>query len=511
MDEDSIAQTWTPQHIASMQAPGFGPLAYRLRTELGSEAWHWNPNGTWSDPSNQQGYWTSSDKMPKIDPGVSYGYDLPRRGNTIDQANDTGYSRLTDGNLGTEWKSNPYLDPHFTKQSDATDPQWMMFSFPAAAVPVTTLKIAWGAPYATHINVQYWQGNIGTGTGTPFNTPSSAVAHWKDFPTSAFSSSGGNQTVRLASAPINVDYVRVQLTGSSGTAPAGSKDIRDHLGFAVRQVYLGYGGPKGFVDVVTHSPSQSQTVMYTSSTDPWHRAQDLNKGYAEPSFERVFASGLTHGQPMMVPVPVLYGVPEDAAALVRYLRAQHYPVDRVELGEEPDGQGAQATDYAALYIQVADAIRSVDPGIQLGGPGYQTADSDWYTWPSKADSTVSWTGRFVSYLRAHGRMDELNFFSFEWYPFSDVCVDPTKPIVSNSAMLANVLAVQRKDGLPANMPVVLSEYGYSAFAGQVEEELPGAIFDAETAATFLELGGNISYFYGLEPDQAMNEGNTCNS
>ena len=84
---------YTPENIAKMRTAGLKKISYSLRTELGTEAWHWNEQGKWSDQGHLQGYWTSSDR-PDQYVTVSHGYRLPRRGNTFDQAENEGYSRL---------------------------------------------------------------------------------------------------------------------------------------------------------------------------------------------------------------------------------------------------------------------------------------------------------------------------------------------------------------------------------------------------------------------------------
>jgi F5/8 type C domain-containing protein len=494
------AQIYTGSNLHQMAAAGLGSVAYRLRTELGVEAWHIGSQGRWSDPRRHAGYWTAS-ASPSDSLSVSWGYALPRRGNTVDQAADVGYSRLDDGNPSSFWKSDPYLASHYTRESDARHPQWVLIDLGKWRA-VDALRIDWATPFATRFVVQAYVGGNAVEMGS---------GNWRGFPRARFVGHGATQTVTLAARPVRVRFVRVLMTTSSHTALRGSHDLRDRLGYAIRELYLGPLGPTGRLrDLIVHRAARSQTRIYTSSTDPWHTAADRDRNYEQPSIQTVLHSGLTRRAPVLVPVSVLYGTPADAVAELRYMRALHLPLRGAELGEEPDGQLISPEDYGALYLQFARAIHHAYPRLPLGGPGLQTSLPYWVYWPNAAGE-LSWVRRFVAYLRAHDAYRQLNFFSFEWYPFDNVCAPPGRQLAENAALLAGVLNRVRRDGISARRPVYVTEYGYSAFAGQAEADLPGALLDADTVGTLIEAGVGAAYLYGYEPDMLLRESQACDS
>ncbi len=497
-----VAKAYTPKNLAAMRSAGLGALTYRLRTELGVEAWHWNPSGHWSEAGRKRGYWTSNAEA-KAPISLCYGYRLPRRGSTIDQANNDGYSRLDDGDAQTSWKSNPYLDRHFTGEDNAKHPQWVVVDL-GRRRPVNGIEILWAAPYAIHYQVQYWAGpSDGEDNQTLADT--FGDGHWRAFPLGTVTAGrGGRVRLRLIASPLPVRYVRVWLTQSGGGQL--TSDVRDSVGYAIREVRLGKQDKQGgFEDWIRHKPNgKKQTPIYVSSTDPWHRANDYDANVEQPGFDRVFHSGLTRKLPLLTAAGLLYDTPENAVAELRFLRSRGYPLTHMELGEEPDGQYASPEDYGALYVQWAKALHRVDPNLKLGGPSFQTAIDGWVAWPD-ARGNRSWMNRFLAYLQSRGRSSDFAFFSFEWYPFDKVGGPFAAQLAMAPSLLSNSLAQLQHEGLSPHIPWMITEYGYSAFAGQAEMDWPGALLNAEIAAQFLSLGGARAYLYGYEPNTPIHE------
>jgi hypothetical protein len=496
-EQGECARMFTDKNIAEMRSAGFGPLTYRLRTELAGEVWHWNPQGTWSDPIHQRGYWISDDSLAEPI-NLSYGYRLPRRGNTIDQANDDGYSRIADGDQESFWKSNPYLDAYFTGESNDAHPQWVVIDL-GTTKPVNSIRIHWGTPYAQQYRVEYWSGT------DPMHLHADRKDEWRLFPNGKVSrGSGGDEYLRLSSKAPPVRFVRVVMTRSSQASAQTSNDIRDRLGFAIREIDLGRANSREeFHDYIRHAPDRhTQTVIYVSSTDPWHRAEDIDYKTEQPGLDFILRSALTNGLPVLVPVGVLYDTPENATAEINYLLQSNYDLEGIELGEEPDGQWVSPEDYAVLYSGVARRLAGLNPRLKLGGPSLQSFEDRLLTWPDAAGNR-SWMNRFLNYI--HNAACPFDFFSFEFYPFDNICADAAPQLLQTPERLDTMMTSLKADGVPTTVPWLMTEYGYSVFAGRHEVDIQGALFSADTVGTFLTLGGSKPYLYGYEPNYLQDE------
>ncbi len=486
IDKDILQPT-----LGQTLASGWQPVTFRQNTELAVEAWHWNPQGTWSD--NGKGYFVGS-STPTETIRYSYGYGLPRRGFTRNDGTDnSGFSRMTDGDPNSFWKSNPYLTQRFTGESDALHPQWVVLDL-AQTQAVNSIRIAWGDPYAKQYEVQYW-----TGGDDPIHAPTRGV--WQTFSAGGVSSGkGGTETIRLSALAVPVHFVRIWMTESSNTCDAdGPGDPRNCVGYAIREIYLGTQTADGaFHDILRHTPDMEQTTTWCSSVDPWHQPSDLGATtQAHMGFDLFYTSGVTRGMPAMIPVAMLYETPENSAAEIAYIEKRGYPISYVEMGEEADGQYMLPEDYAALYLQWATALHKVDSKLKLGGPSFQGVNRDIEVWPD-ANGKVSWTGRFIDYMKQHGRMNDLAFFSFEHYPL-EPCRTPWGTLYDEPELVSHIMRVWHDDGVPADMPMFITEGNLSSAASETYQDIFAGIWLADYVGSFLNAGGNGLYFFHYLP------------
>jgi len=481
-----------PDQIRKVLSAGWGVISYRQNTDLFVEAWHWNPRGTWSDPRGE-GYFTGDPAPTSEMIRHSYGYSLPHRGFTRNGGTEfDGYSRLDDGDVESYWKSNPYLSREFTGEDDSRHPQWVVIALEKKE-EVNAIRIHWGEPYARDYQVEYW-----TGDADAMDEPDKGA--WKAFAGGSVNGGdGGIRTIALAPSPVTTKYVRVVMTRSSNSCDThGSADRRNCVGYAIRELYLGTIDQRSeFHDLVRHSPDQKQTLTLCSSVDPWHAPSDLYvrpdrmESGDQPGFDLFFTSGITRGLAAIVPVAMLYSTPEDAAAEMTYITRRGYPVSSIEMGEEPDGQYMLPEDYAALYLEFAAALHRVDPGFKLGGPVFQGVTEDIKVWPD-ARGRTSWLGRFLDYLKAHGRLEDLAFLSFEHYPY-DGCETPWENLYQEPELITHIMKVWRDDGLPPGLPLLDTET--NAHGGEASVDIFGALWLADSFGGFLSAGGQSTHYY----------------
>ena len=479
-------RVFDPETIKQSLSAGWGPITYRQNTELSIAAWHWNHHGSWSDPAHESGYFTG-DGEPRDFLRASYGYSLPHRGDTRNGGAEVGYSRLSDGDPASYWKSNPYLTEKFTGESDELHPQWIVVDF-GKPQHISALRIAWANPFARKYVVEYWKG------GNAMDDP--ARGTWEPFPRGRILHGvGGSVLLHLSPKPVRTRYLRIVMSESSDTCDShGSGDPRNCAGYAVSELYAGnLSSRRSFIDLMKHEPDEDQTATLVSSIDPWHSDGDLANERVQTGLDLFFTSGYTNNLPAMIPVSMVYGTPEDSAAEIAYAEKRGYPISYIEMGEEPDGQYMLPEDYAALYLQWAAALHKVDPRLKLGGPVFQGVDEDIKVWPN-AEGKTSWLGRFLDYLKSHGRLRDLSFVSFEHYPMAPCDVN-WSDLYREPELTRHILRAWREDGVPENIPLMNTESNLSWELTEPMQDIFAALWLADSVGSFLEYAGPGAAYY----------------
>ena len=488
-----IDKVHSPHIVQESLSAGWGPITYRNNTELRMGAWHWTENGRWSDAAHQSGYFTGSTELKERTRYI-LAYALPHRGFST-----SGDDPVPGPNL-SYWKSNPYLTSRFTGESDALHPQWVVVDL-RAPKSVNAIRLAWASPYAVTYQVEYWEGKYA------LDFDRGPDGQWKVFPSGLMKNAlGGTATLKLSDAPISTQFLRVLMTESSNTCDLhGSGDIRNCVGYAIESIDAGnLDGNGEFVNAAKDTTGENQPTYCSSSIDPWHSAADIrNDGkYQHTGFDLFFTSGITNNLPAMIPVTMLYGTPDDAAAQIAYIRKRGYPISYIEMGEEPDGKHAMPEDYAALYLQWATAIHRVDPKLKLGGPIFEGVNEDIRVWLD-AQGRSSWMGRFVAYLKSHGRLADLAFVSFEHYPF-EPCSVKWESLYSEPQLMKHILQVWRDDGVPPDVPLMVTEDHLAAGLTGPMSTIFSALWLADNVGSFFEGGGAVFHHSPIQPEPVQN-------
>ena len=224
----------------------------------------------------------------------------------------------------TYWKSNPYLTSNFTGESDALHPQWVVVDLKAEK-PVSAIRIAWASPYATNYQVEYW---VGTDA---LDFDAGPKGEWKAFPSGTLKNAQGGDGHPEA----------CRFAGLYSASPHLDDGILEHLRRArlgrrsqLRRLCHPSKFAVGTVDAAAlllrcrKIPAKSQLPIAFPPSIPGIRADDVNDGgpYQHTGFDLFFTSGLTNNLPAMIPVTMLYGTPDDAAAQIAYIEKRGYRI-----------------------------------------------------------------------------------------------------------------------------------------------------------------------------------------
>ncbi len=90
------------------------------------------------------------------------------------------------------------------------------------------------------------------------------------------------------------------------------------------------------------------------------------------------------------------------------------------------------------------AFADLKSPLKIGGPSLQNFEDQLLTW-ADASGNRSWMNRFLKYVR--GAKVPFDFFSFEFYPFDNVCADPAPHLLKIPKRLGAMMASLRKDGV----------------------------------------------------------------
>jgi hypothetical protein len=132
----------------------------------------------------------------------------------------------------------------------------------------------------------------------------------------------------------------------------------------------------------------------------------------------------------------------------------------------------------------------------LGGPPFEGTLEDVEVWPDAAGK-VSWLGRFLDYLKAHGRLKDFTFFSFEHYPYQDKPTYSWADLYPEPDYVRHIVQVWKDNGLPANIPFFMTEGNIGGGAGVTT--VKGALWLGDYIGSMMTAGAGATYYFHYMP------------
>jgi len=436
IDTSATVNTFTPKRLFGINAASWvskndmnltqakvqaaGNYTFRFPGGSSSDDYHWNGTGSYDAGSN----WVPS---PTIYTPGFLGIEM-HRGST--SGGYQAWAMLTDGDAATSWLSNA--------NTASPAAQWAYLDL-GAAVPVDSLHIVWGTPYATSFQVQSWSGT------SAWPPPYQAVGGtWQDTSAGVVAGTGVTQTVTFTS--VTTQFIRVLLTASSAGVN-GAYAIAELTAF------------DGATQLTHNVAGVSQTPTTVSSTDP------ANQSSSTPAFD--FESFMTYLQSFspaadaMITVNFGTGTPQEAAAWVHYANVvKQYGIRYWQVGNELEGYWEtggplNAQDYVQRYVEYYDAMKAEDPSIVVLGPVSGGIDE-----PSNLGDGKTFLEDFIALLGAAGKADHIDGIDFHWYPNYQAVSDQAglATVAQLGNLAANLKTWLAAVGANADVPVFLTEY-----------------------------------------------------
>ena len=435
---------------------------YFLRYPGGSSSddYHWNGTGTY----NSSGYW--------VPDNTNYSTGFPDnetyRGTTSSYGTP---SLITDGNSSTAWLSN--VDTDFPNQ------QWAELNLTTAAY-VNAVTLAWGTPYATSFQVQYWPSS-----GWPPPLSDNSSNQWITTSAGTITGAGGTQGVVFTG--VTAQYFRVFMTASS--AGAGGA-------YSIAEAKLYNGGTQVSVD---NAASTVQTQVEVSSTDPASSQSTTNLSWMTDF--ATYMNYINSFTPRAIPLITVNfgtGTPQEAAAWVHYANVvKGYGIHYWQIGNETEGSwetgGPIPTqDYVRRYIEYYNAMKAVDSSIIITGPvaGGFTDSSNMYD----GNGVVQ---NFISILASKGAIADLNAIDYHWYP-NYGGYSPASALASTSTLdvfpgALNGWLSGASVASPSTVPVLMSEYNVDPSDENFQVQLGNGLWVADALGHFISDFGSRGY------------------